>query len=78
MSEFYEGLAEILEVEVEDINSDLKLEEGSWDSLAVVSTIALIDDVYDIQVHPNGIAECKTVGDLEKLVAAERTSAEKD
>lgn len=75
MSEFYEGLAEILEVDVEDINSELKLEEGSWDSLAVVSTIALIDDVYDIQVHPNGIAECKTVGDLEKLVATERASA---
>lgn len=76
MSEFYEGLAEILEVEVDQVSSDLKLEEGSWDSLAIVSTIALIDDVYDIQVHPNGIAECKTVGDLEKLVAAQRTSAE--
>jgi acyl carrier protein len=75
MNEFYEGLAEILEVEVDQINPDLQLEEGSWDSLAIVSTIALIDDVYDIQVHPNGIAECKTVGDLEKLVAAERTSA---
>jgi acyl carrier protein len=78
MSEFYEGLAEILEVEVDQVNSDLKLEEGSWDSLAIVSTIALIDDVYDIQVHPNGIAECKTVGDLEKLVAAQRASADKD
>jgi acyl carrier protein len=75
MSEFYEGLAEILEVDEDQINSDLQLEEGSWDSLAVVSTIALIDDVYDIQVHPNGIAECKTVGDLEKLIATERASA---
>jgi hypothetical protein len=27
--------------------------------LAVVSTIALIDDVYDIQVHPNGIASVR-------------------
>jgi acyl carrier protein len=77
-TEFQEGLAEILEVEVEDIQSDLALAEGSWDSLAVVSTIALIDDVYDIQVHPNGIAECKTVGDLEKLVTAELASAGKE
>ncbi len=75
MSEFYEGLAEILEVEVSEVTPELDLEEGGWDSLAVVSTIALIDDVYDIQVHPNGIAECKTVGDLEKLVATERASA---
>jgi acyl carrier protein len=74
MSEFYEGLAEILEVEVDQVNSDLSLEEGSWDSLAVVSTIALIDDVYDVTVHPNAISECKTVGDIEKLVAEQTAS----
>ena len=45
MSEFYEGLAEILEVDLDQITPDLALEDGSWDSLAVVSTIALIDDV---------------------------------
>ena len=75
MSEFYEGLAEILEVDEEQVNSSLSLEEGSWDSLAVVSTIALIDDVYDITVHPNAISECKTVADIEKLIA-EQTAAQ--
>lgn len=72
MSEFYEGLAEILEVEVEEVNPDLTLEEGSWDSLAVVSTIALIDDVYDVTVHPNALGECKTVGQIEALITTER------
>ncbi len=72
MEEFYEGLAEILEVEVDEISADTELEEGAWDSLAVVSTIALIDDVYDITVHPEKLSECKTVGDIEKLVASER------
>ncbi len=72
MSEFYEGLAEILEVDLDQITPDLALEDGSWDSLAVVSTIALIDDVYDVTVHPNALSDCKTVGDIEKLVAAER------
>lgn len=72
MSEFYEGLAEILEVDTVDINSELELDEGSWDSLAVVSTIALIDDVYDVTVHPNALGDCKTVGDIEALIAAER------
>lgn len=75
MSEFYEGLAEILEVETNEISSDTELEEGAWDSLAVVSTIALIDDVYDITVHPEKLSECKTVGDIEKLVASERDEA---
>jgi acyl carrier protein len=76
MSEFYEGIAEILEVEVDQVNSELSLEEGSWDSLAVVSTIALIDDVYDVTVHPNAISECKTVGDIEKLIAEQTASQE--
>jgi acyl carrier protein len=69
MGEFYEGLAELLEVDVEEVNPDLELGE-QWDSLAIVSTIALIDDVYDVAVHPNALGECKTVGDIERLVAA--------
>lgn len=72
MSEFYEGLAEILEVDANEISANLELDEGSWDSLAVVSTIALIDDVYDVTVHPNALGDCKTVGDIEALIAAER------
>jgi acyl carrier protein len=75
MSEFYEGLAEILEVEVADVTPELDLEEGGWDSLAVVSTIALIDDVYDITVHPDRLSECKTVGDIEALVESEKAKA---
>jgi acyl carrier protein len=75
MSEFYEGLAEILEVDVDDINPEFALEEGGWDSLAVVSTIALIDDVYDVTVHPERLGDCATVGDIEKLVAAEQAQA---
>lgn len=71
MSEFNEGLAEILEVEPEDINSDMELGEN-WNSLAVVSTIALIDEVHDVTVNPERLAECQTVGDIERLVEAEK------
>lgn len=72
MSEFYEGLAEILEVEPDDIDADFELTGDNWDSLAVVSTIALIDDVYDVAIHPNKLAEAKTVGEIDELVAAEQ------
>lgn len=71
MSEFYEGLAEILEVEESEVKPDLELGEN-WDSLAVVSTIALIDDVYDVMVRPEKLGECTTVGDIEALVKAEQ------
>lgn len=72
MSEFYEGLAEILEVDAGELNANFSLEGGAWDSLAVVSTIALIDDVYDVTVHPEKLSACRTVGDIERLVEAER------
>ncbi len=71
MSEFYEGLAEILEVDEAEVTPELELGE-TWDSLAIVSTIALIDDVHDIQVRPEKLADCKTVGDIEALVSAEK------
>jgi len=71
MSEFYEGLAEILEVDEAEVTPELELGEN-WDSLAVVSTIALIDDVYDVQVRPEKLAECKTVGEVEALVEAHK------
>lgn len=74
MSEFYEGLAEILEVEIEDVTPALELEESVWDSLAVVSTIALIDEVFDRTVSADSLIECKTVGDIEKLLDSSATN----
>lgn len=72
MNEFYEGMAEILELEPSEIRPDLSLEEVSWDSLAVVSTIALVDDVYGVTLNPNALAECSTIADIERLAEAER------
>jgi len=74
VSEFYEGLAEILEVDEAEVTPERELGEN-WDSLAIVSTIALIDDVYDVQVRPEKLAECKTVGDVEALVEAHRSES---
>lgn len=70
MSEFYEGLAEILEIEPGEVTPELALNEGNWDSLAIVSTIALIDEIYDKTVGGEALEKCQTVGDLEKVVAA--------
>ena len=75
MSEFYEGLAEILEVEVDEVSPALNLKEVGWDSLAVVSTIALIDDVYGFTVHPNKLGMCETVEQVEQLIEEQRAEA---
>ncbi|ABY31195.1 acyl carrier protein [Methylorubrum extorquens] len=76
MSGFYEELAEILEVEPNQVTADLRLESTSWDSLAVVSTIALIDEQYDKAVNATALAACETVGDIERLIAARQTESE--
>jgi acyl carrier protein len=74
MNEFYEGLADILEVPVGDIKPELELSSsGNWDSLAVVSTIALIDEVYDEAVNADALADCQTVSDIEQLIQKKQT-----
>lgn len=69
MSEFYEGMAEILEVDAAEVGPDYEL-GAAWDSLAIVSTIALVDEVYDKAIGADTLQECKTVGDIEKAVHA--------
>lgn len=67
MSDFRSGLAEILEVDAGELEDGFELGE-LWDSLAVVSTLALIDEVHDVSVSAEDLAECKTVGDIRQLV----------
>lgn len=69
MSDLRSGLAEILEVEAGELEDGFELGE-LWDSLAVVSTLALIDEVHDVSVSAEDLAECKTVGDIRQLVDA--------
>lgn len=69
MSEFYEGMAEILEVDAGQIGPDFELGDA-WDSLAIVSTIALVDEVYDKAIGADALENYKTVGDVEKAAQA--------
>ena len=76
MSEFYEGMAEIFEIEVSRISSAFELHSGeaAWDSLAIVSTIALADDCFGVMLQGKALGECQTIADIEKLIAAEKKS----
>jgi acyl carrier protein len=71
MSQFYEGMAEILEIDISEIGPEYELGE-LWDSLAIVSTIALIDELYDRPVSPDALGACTTVGAIETLATAGR------
>jgi acyl carrier protein len=72
MSEFYEGMAEICEVEASTISSGFELRSGgaAWDSLAIVSTIALVDDCFNVMLEGRSLGDCQTIADIEKLIEA--------
>ncbi len=72
MSEFYEGMAEIFEVDSSTISPEFELHSGeaAWDSLAIVSTIALADDCFNVMLEGKALGECKIIADIESLIAA--------
>jgi len=72
MSKFYEGIAEIFEIGVEDVNPELDLHSHTWDSLAIILTIALIDDCYNLVVAGEKLSSCKTLADIEQQIEASK------
>jgi acyl carrier protein len=70
MNAFHAGLAEIFEVPVGEITADFDLAAHNWDSLAIVSTIALIDECFNEMVEGKALVACVTVSDIEALIGA--------
>jgi acyl carrier protein len=70
MQAFYDGIAEILEIEPSMVTSQLDLLAHNWDSLAVVSTIALCDECFNIMLDGQALNKCQSVADIEKLIVA--------
>jgi acyl carrier protein len=68
MQDLHTGLADILEIDPSKVSSDLDLSTVDWDSLAFVSTIALIDECFGIIVAGQALEKCQTVGDIEQLI----------
>lgn len=60
-----EVIADILELEVEELNKDMVLEEiQTWDSVAVLSVISIMDEKFGKLPHAREILKCKKVSDL--------------
>ena len=59
-----EELVDVLEMDLGEFDRDTVLEEvETWDSVAVLSFIAFMNEKFD-KIHASEIAVCKTVGDL--------------
>ena len=66
--QFSDGFAEILEIEAGSVVPQLDLAAHNWDSLAIVSTIALVDELYGVVLDGKSLGKCKTVADIRNLV----------
>jgi len=66
--EFLTQLDELLELPAGTLKGDEKLEDlEHWDSLAMVSFIALADEHCNIRLSPRQFVTCNTVNDLANL-----------
>lgn len=68
MNGFYEKLAEVLDIDKVGPQDEIS-SIPSWDSLGVLSILALADSEYGVTVSGEEIAQMKVVGELEKLIA---------
>jgi acyl carrier protein len=69
-SDFLLAVDELLEVDPGTVTFETSLSSlEAWDSLAVLSFIAMADERLGIEVAPAQLADAKTVADLKDLVA---------
>lgn len=67
MDKFNTTLAEILEVDTIDNNQELESFE-CWDSLTILSIIAMASENYKITLSSNEIRSSNSVGGLKELI----------
>jgi acyl carrier protein len=65
---FYRQLDEILECDTAITGATLLKEQEGWNSMAVISLIAMVDNEYALTLPPLSIVECQTADDLAALV----------
>ena len=73
MNDFLKSIASILEVESIKESDDLKA-FPQWDSLAVLSVIAMLDANYAVNLRAADFTPINSVGELWSLVQARKRS----
>ena len=68
-TKFIELMADVLELEPEDLNEGSKFKElVDFDSLCVLSTVAIFSDEYGKTITSEDINGCETLADLHGLL----------
>ncbi len=68
-SQFIAAVAEILEIDAGGLSGSEVLEDvGNWDSLSIISFVAMVDSELNQVVDPEKLKQAKTFNDLATLV----------
>ena len=69
--ELKQAIADELNVDPAELTGDKALEDLEyWDSVMVLSMMVIIGEAVGKEILPEDVAELRTFGDIEKLVAA--------
>lgn len=66
--EFSRKFSELLELSEAPAGSQSLGDIEEWDSFAVISFIAMVDESYQVHLAANSISQCQTVDELAALV----------
>jgi acyl carrier protein len=70
IEKFITDIAEALEIENTQLAAETEYKElASWDSLAALSVIAMIDENYNVSIGGDDIEKSRTVQELWDLVS---------
>jgi len=65
---FFNELASLLDIERSNLSDNTLLNDLEWDSMAVISTIALIDEIFDIVISGDDLINCASIHDIFSLL----------
>ena len=71
---FIKDFAAIVEADVSELSHDYRLDDNNWDSVAVISGIALIDGHFHVTVPAAALRCCHSVGAVLELIETVRAS----
>lgn len=72
-AQFLDLMKETMEIEDRELSLDDKFrEQDEWSSLAYLSTIAMIDDEYNVIISAAQFRELETLGDILNAIETHR------
>ena len=72
IEQFFNELSEAMDIENIKLTKDTKLAEIPWDSLAIISAIAICDSIFEVVLEVDSLSTCNTLGDIIELLKQEK------